>query len=428
MIRDLRNKVIYQVFPRQHSNTSDFKGVIEDLDRIKDLGADILYLLPIHPIGQKNKKGSIGCPYSIQDYRKVCSDLGTLEDFIELIEETHKRGMKLMIDVVYNHTSRDSVILNNHPEWMFKNELGEFKGKVGDWWDVTDLDYSNHDLWDELIDTLCYWAKLGVDGYRCDVASMVPLDFWKKAVDELHKINPDFIMFAESIHADFVKYIRDQGFDAHSDCELYQAFDLLYDYDIITKYDDYLSNHSCLNEWLKALYNQEMIYPKDYVKAHGLENHDRERAAKFIDDEVRLRNLNALMFFLKGTTFIYAGQEACDKKLPSLFEIDLVDWSTLGKFDMVNLIKKCAVLKKDKILKDGVYHIHLEDIEVAHITYKLNNELMECVFNLGSEEGYIEAKCADGEYINLFDGEVINVKDGKLQLCTAPIIIKEIKA
>lgn len=425
MNKNLRNQIIYQVFPRQHSNTSDFNGVIKDLDRIKDLGVDIVYLLPIHPIGQKNKKGSVGCPYSIQDYRKVCSDLGTLEDFKKLISETHKRGMKLIIDVVYNHTSRDSVILSTHPEWMYKNETGEFKGKVGDWWDVTDLDYTNKDLWIELIDTLCYWVKMGVDGYRCDVASMVPLEFWLEAKKELVKINPDIIMFAESVHADFIKFIRDSGFDAYSDCELYQAFDLLYDYDIITKYDDYLVNHSCLNEWLKALANQEKVYPKDYVKAHGLENHDRERAAKFITDEVRLRNLNALMFFLKGTTFIYAGCESCDPKMPSLFEVDLVDWSTLNKFGIVDLIKKCSVLKKDLILRDGIYDIHLENKEVAHITYKLNNELMECVFNLGNIDGYIESKHTDGEYINLFNDELIIIKDGKLPLCKDPVIIKK---
>ena len=426
MNKNLRNQIIYQVFPRQHSKTSDFNGVTKDLDRIKELGVDIVYLLPIHPIGQKNKKGSIGCPYSIQDYRKVCLDLGTLEDFKKLIDETHKREMKLMIDVVYNHTSRDSVILNTHPEWMYKNEQGEFKGKVGDWWDVTDLDYTNLDLWDDLIDTLCYWAKLGVDGYRCDVASMVPLKFWIKAKEELLKINPNFIMFAESIHADFIKFIRDSGFEAYSDCEMYQAFDLLYDYDIITTYDEYLKDHSCLNDWLKALYRQEMIYPMDYAKAHGLENHDRERAAKFVKDEIRLRNLNALMFFLKGTTFIYAGQEACEEKLESLFEIDLTDWSTLGKYDMVNLIKKCASLKKDRILKDGAYNIHFEEEEIAHITYKLGNELLECVFNLGNIKGTIDSKQQDGKYINLFNGDVIEVTNGKLPLYKEPIIIKNV--
>ena len=170
-----------------------------------------------------------------------------------------------------------------------------------------------------------------------------------------------------------------------------------------------------------------MIYPKDYVKAHGLENHDRERAAKFIKDEVKLRNMNALTFFLKGITFLYAGQEACEEKLESLFEIDLTDWSTLGKFDMVNLIKKCAVLKKDEILSKGIYNIHFEELEVAHITYEYKNELLECVFNLGNEKGFINSKLEDGTYINLFNDKEVLVNNGQLELEKDPMIIKRIK-
>ena len=132
------------------------------------------------------------------------------------------------------------------------------------------------------------------------------------------------------------------------------------------------------------------------------------------------------MFFLKGTTFIYAGQEACEEKLESLFEIDLTDWSTLGKYDMVNLIKKCASLKKDRILKDGVYNIHFEEKEIAHITYKLGNELLECVFNLGDIKGTIDSKQQDGKYINLFNDDIIEVTNGKLPLSKEPIIIKNV--
>ena len=214
------------------------------------------------------------------------------------------------------------------------------------------------------------------------------------------------------------------GFEAYSDSELFQAFDCLYDYDIWDEYYNYLTTGKGLNTWLKALLRQEMIYPKDYVKAHGLENHDRERAAKFIKDEVRLRNMNALMFFLKGMTFIYAGQEACEEKLESLFEVDLTDWSTLGKFDMVNLIKKCSLLKKDNLLIEGIYNIHLEELEVAHITYESKNEVMECVFNLGSEKGFIESKLTDGTYLNLFNGEEILIENGKFKLVSDPVVLK----
>ena len=131
------------------------------------------------------------------------------------------------------------------------------------------------------------------------------------------------------------------------------------------------------------------------------------------------------MFFLKGTTFIYAGCESCDPKMPSLFEIDLVDWSTLNKYGIVDLIKKCSVLKKDLMLMDGVYDIHLEEKEIAHITYKYKEQLMECIFNLGDEIGSIDSKLLDGEYVNLFNNEKIIISDGKLPLYKDPVIIKK---
>ncbi len=420
---NLRNQIIYQVFVRQHSEKGNFEGVIDDLKRIKNLGTDILYLLPIHPIGQLNKKGTLGCPYSISDYRSINPDLGTLEDFVKLIDETHNLGMKLMIDVVYNHTSRDSLILKNHPEWMFKKN-GSFSGKVGDWWDVTDLDYNNEQLWDELIDTLLYWAKLGVDGIRCDVASLVPLNFWIRARKALKEINPEFIMLAESIDLHFVKEIRDSGYEASSDSELYQAFDIEYDYDIWAIYDKYLNDNTCLNDWLEALIRQEGTYPNNYIKTHCLENHDRRRISSILKDSVKLRNLNALIYFLKGTTFIYAGQEACEEKLESLFDIDKTDWSTLGKYNMDLLMQRCAEIKKDPIFKDGSYNIHLSDLEIVHITYKLDDKLMEIILNVGNVNGKIEVFSDDGIYNNIFNDEQIIIKNKLLVLSQEPIVIK----
>ncbi|MDE7263681.1 MAG: hypothetical protein K2N64_03350 [Anaeroplasmataceae bacterium] len=419
----LRNQVIYQVFPRQHSASADFKGLIADLDRIQDLGVDILYLLPIHPIGEKNKKGSIGCPYSIQDYRKIHPDLGTLKEFMELIEEVHNRKMKLMIDVVFNHTSKDSHILTTHPEWMYQKN-GKFSGKVGEWWDVTDLDFSNLDLRKELIRTLKYWAKLGVDGYRCDVASLIPLDFWIDARKELKKINPNFILLAESIDVEFVKHIRDLGFEAVSDGELYEAFDMEYDYDIWKYYEHYLVNQEGLHDWIVALKRQEGIYPKNYIKIHCLENHDRKRAAMFIKDGVRLRNLNALIYFLKGTTFIYAGQEACDDKLESLFELDPIDWSTLGKYNMTDLMKRCYQIKKDPIFIEGVYTLYEEEVEAVHITYKTSNRIVECIFNVGNVNGSIPSVLSEGIYNNMINDEKVEVKEGKIIVGADPIIVE----
>ena len=421
---DLRNQVIYQVFPRQYSKENNFKGVTKDLQRIKDLGTDIVYLLPIHPIGVKNKKGDLGCPYSIQDYRKICQDLGTFSDFEELINKTHELGMKLMIDVVYNHTSRDSRLLNEHPEYFYKNKQGEFANRVGEWWDVTDLDYSNKELWDELIDTLCFWAKLGVDGFRCDVATLVPLEFWKEARKALLEVNPNFILLAESVEPGFIKYIRECGFEAASDCELYEAFDILYDYDIYSYYLDYLKNRKNLNVWLNELNRQQTTYPKNYIKSHCLENHDQVRSAAFVKDEVRLRNLDALIYFLRGTTFIYNGQEALDEVQQSLFDIDLVNWDNLGKYDISSLMRRCSEIKKDPLFKESNYDIILEELEVAHLKYENDEEVMEIVLNVGNVEGSVKVSLPDGIYHNLFDNKGIEVKDSLVEVNKNPLVIK----
>ncbi|MCK5732087.1 MAG: alpha-amylase, partial [Tenericutes bacterium] len=138
----LRNLVIYQIYVRNFSEAGTFQAVIDDLDRIKELGIDVVYLLPIHPIGEVGRKGKLGCPYSIKDYRKIRPELGAFSDFQRLIDEVHNHKMKIMMDVVFNHTSKDSVLLESHPEYFYQNKDGEITSKVEDWSDVADLDYS----------------------------------------------------------------------------------------------------------------------------------------------------------------------------------------------------------------------------------------------------------------------------------------------
>lgn len=133
------NEIIYQIFVRNYSKQGNFQAVQQDLDRLKDLGVDIIYLMPIHEIDIKNRKGTWGSPYAIKDYYSISKDLGTKEDFISLINATHKMEMKIIMDMVFNHTSPDSVILENHPEYYFyrNSKLGN---RVGDWSDIIDLE------------------------------------------------------------------------------------------------------------------------------------------------------------------------------------------------------------------------------------------------------------------------------------------------
>ena len=174
----LQNQVIYSIYVRNHTSEGTFRAVIPDLDRIRALGTDIIWLMPIHPIGVEGKKGTLGCPYANRDYRAVNPAYGTMEDFEALVREIHAHGMKCMIDVVYNHTSPDSVLYREHPEYFYRRPDGKPGNKLGDWADVIDLDYSNRGLWQYLTDTLVMWAGL-VDGFRCDVASFVPVEFWR---------------------------------------------------------------------------------------------------------------------------------------------------------------------------------------------------------------------------------------------------------
>lgn len=414
---NLKNMSVYQVFTRQHSKTQDFKGIIKDLDRIKDLGFDIVYLLPFHPIGEVARKGSVGSPYSIVNYYEIDPLHGTLDDFILLSEEIRKRNMKLMIDIVFNHTSRDSFLLKNKPEWFYKNEKGEFANRIGDWSDITDFDFTNQDLWDYLIDVLKYWAK-HVDGFRCDVAPLVPLKFWEVARSSVNSVNPDLIWLTESVEPGFIKYIRSIGFEAFSDSEMYQVYDVTYDYDIFKYMDEYLRGEGLLSRWLEEIIRQDTTYPGNYVKLRSFENHDQDRIAYKARDDYQTTQLQAMQFFIKGMPMVYAGGEHLVKERPTLFEHDLVPWNESNSIEP--LIKRLNEIKKDELFSLG--NFELENKEKAIFSYWLKDDYLLGVFNLENDDE-LKVPLKDGKYINLITNKEVAVKNGKV-LITDPIIIK----
>lgn len=414
----LKNKVVYQIFTRQHSKTSDFKGIIEDLDRIKLLGVDIVYLLPFHPIGEKDRKGSIGSPYAIYDYYAIDPLHGTLEDFKALVKEIHQRDMKIMIDIVFNHTSRDSILTQKHPEWFYKKPDGSFANRVGDWSDITDFDFLSHRaIWDYLIDVLKYWAQF-VDGFRCDVAPLLPLDFWKEARVKVEQVNPNMIWLTESVHLGFIKYIRDMGYDAFSDSQMYEVFDIAYDYDVFDFMDDYLNGKDTLKRYLFELWRQEATYPKNFVKLRSFENHDQDRIAHKVSNKAKLIQMTALQFFLKGMPMIYAGQEHQVTKRPDLFEMDLVPWNKDESIE--DLITKLSSIKKLDIMSKGTYHFVNTD-SIAHLEYHLGNEKLIGIFNLENLSS-IKVDLTDGKYLNILTNKLHEVKNGSLPLRNEPII------
>lgn len=419
---NIRSYTFYQVFPRQFSKTQDFKGVEKDLNRIQKMGIDVIYLLPFHPIGIKARKGTKGSPYSIMDYYEIDPAIGTLDDLKSLVKEAHKRNMKVMMDIVFNHTSRDSVLVKDHPDWFYKNASGAFANRVGDWSDITDLNFSLRPVWDYLIDVLIYWAKI-VDGFRCDVAPLLPIDFWVEAREKVDQIRPDLIWLTESVHPGFVKYIRDMGYDCSSDGQMYEAFDICYDYDIFDYMVDYLKDPKKLKRWLEEIFRQEVIYPKNYIKLRSFENHDQPRLRSVVRDHAHFMQMLALNFFIKGPAMIYAGMEHEISSYPNLFEDDLVPWNP--KQSIESTIEKLAKLKKQPLFIDGNYHMHSHE-KVAMMSYTYQHQFLIGIFNLEGDTE-VHVPLIDGLYTNFMDESIVEVKNGMIPLFDQPIIIHTTK-
>jgi glycosidase len=419
----LRELFIYQVYTRVHTEEGTFKAFNEDLDRIKDLGVDVVYFLPIHPIGVYRKKGSLGCPYSIQDYNQINPEYGTMEDFTNTVEEIHNRGMKVMIDVVYNHTSHDSVLLKEHPEFFMRDEQGNLTSKEPDWSDIQDFDFSvGQPLYDELTDSLILWLNKGVDGFRFDVGSFLPIEFLEYAYKRMLEVNPEVILLSESVHGHYLRHMRNRGFNILSESEVYQVFDMAYDYDIHDFFEGYLLGHNSLNRYLEAYLQQEEIYPANYVKMRNLENHDFGRFAEYVKgDEDKIDNWTAFNFFAKGSAMVYAGQEFSDRHKPSLFDKECINRN--GR-DISPLIKTLSTIMKDPLLMDGVMDVHLQDKDVIVVSYSNNENTLVGLFNVGKETGNIQVEVPSGDYQNLLSSDLVTVQNNTTTLSNKPQIFR----
>lgn len=419
----LRNQVLYSVYVRNYSQAGTFQAVEQDLDRIQSLGVDIIWFLPIYPIGVAQRKGTLGSPYAISNYREVNPELGTKDDFVHLVDAIHARGMKCILDIVYNHTSPDSWLAAHHPKYFYRTPEGTMGNRVGDWSDIVDLDYANRELWAYQIDTLKMWAQI-VDGFRCDVAPLVPLDFWLQARREVAKVRPGCIWLSESVEPEFTVTMRANGMESLSDGELYQAYDMTYDYDAYPFFRGYLSGKSSLEQYVAYLNMQEYLYPGNYVKLRFLENHDQDRAASVIRTEDALINWTAFSYFQKGTTMVYAGQENRNTNRPSLFEKDVICLD--GKQDISDLLVRLGRVKKLPLMADSSYHltadVPLGAIVGEHRGVHTDDRLVG-VFSLEGKQGAVKVGLQDGVYQNLVTGADVEVKDGKIVLAACPVII-----
>jgi glycosidase len=414
------NLVIYEIYVRNHGADGNFRDVEKDLPRLHTLGVDVLWFMPIHPIGLLNKKGSLGCPYSIRDYREVNPEYGTRQDFTRLVSLAHERGMKVMMDVVYNHTSHDSVLAKEHPEYFHQDNDGYPTTTVPEWSDVIDLKHPNAALSTYLIETLQGWVELGVDGFRCDVASLVPQKFWLQARVRLAKINPGLIWLAESVHASFVGTRRKRGQIGLSDSELYDAFDMTYDYDIWPIWQLAVQGKLPVRRYVEMLRYQDCIYPANYVKLRCVENHDQARIMRLAPTRAQGVAWTAFEAFNKGPFLIYAGQESGTKHTPSLFDIDKVDW---GDYSLQPLLCRLARLKKDPAQVQGKFVVIQADPAIQ-AAWEYSSKSLYGIFNTSGKSGYIMVSLPDGTYRDILNDGQITVRGGKALLPETAAIVR----
>jgi hypothetical protein len=416
----LRNLVFYEIFVRNHGANGTFNDVERDLHRLQKLGVDVLWLMPIHPIGEVKRKGSLGSPYSIRDYGEINPEYGTKADFSSLVESTHEMGMKIMMDVVFNHTAHDSVLAREHPEYFHRDAGGNLVSTVAEWSDVVDFEHPNLELASTLVEVLKDWVRMGVDGFRCDVASLLPIDFWLQARAELSKLNPELIWLAESVHASFVWARRSSGLTCLSDGELYQAFDITYDYDIWPIWQLAVQGKVPVRRYIEMLRYQDSTYPQNYIKLRCVENHDQARIMRLASSRSQGMAWTAFQAFNKGAFLIYAGQESATKRTPSLFESDKVEWSDLS---LQPFLTRLVKLKKDPAQVEGKLTVLQADPAIQAV-WEYAGKNLYGIFNTSGKTGYIMVNLPDGTYRDILNDGQVSVKGGKILLPESAAIVR----
>jgi len=320
---------IYEVNIRQYSPEGTFNAFTEHIPRLKEMGVEILWLMPVHPIGDENRKGSLGSYYAVADYKGVNPEFGTKEDFRALVETAHEYDMKVLLDWVANHTAWNAVWTETNPEFYETDENGNFVPPVEDWEDVIQLDVDNPQMQEQMIQAMEYWVdEYGVDGYRADVAYMVPTDFWIRARERLDDIKPVF-MLAEA-----------------EDPELHKAFDMTYAWDYAETIRNVAASEADLSAIDEALNENFDQFNRSDYRMFFTTNHD-ENSWKGSDTElygVNFENFAVLSATVWGMPLVYSGQESRLDQQLAFFEKDLIEW---GDYPLEDFYRMLLTLKSE---------------------------------------------------------------------------------
>ena len=391
-----KNAVIYEVNVRQFTPEGTFAAFEKHLPRLSKMGVDILWLMPIHPIGVEKRKEGLGSYYSVKDYKAVNPEYGNMNDFKNLVKKAHELGMYVILDWVANHTAWDNKMIKDHPEWYTKDSLGNFVSPF-DWTDVVDLNYKNEAMQNYMIDALKFWIKQAdIDGYRCDVAEMVPTKFWEKARVELDKIKPVF-MLAEAEKTEHHKI----------------AFDMSYGWEFHHIMNEIAKGNKNANDAAEYFIKNDSIFPEEAYRMYFTSNHDENswNGTEYERMGDAAKTFAVLTYIIPGIPLIYSGQETALNKRLAFFEKDTIIW---GEIELAKFYKKLAqIKKKNKALWNGtsggkLVRINSSDNEniFAFLREKEENKIF-AIFNFSAENKNITFRGDKfiGEYLNAFSGE-----------------------
>ncbi|HOB24853.1 MAG TPA: alpha-amylase family glycosyl hydrolase [Kaistella sp.] len=399
-----KNATIYEVNLRQYTNEGTFRSFESHLQRLKKMGVDIIWLMPIHPIGEKNRKGGLGSYYSVKDFRGINPEFGTMQDFKNLVNKIHSMGMYVIIDWVGNHSAWDNPLATTHPHWYTKTRSGNFQPTPWyDWDDVIDFDYDNPDFRKYMTESLKFWVKeANIDGYRADVAGFIPVDFWENARAELDQIKPVF-MLAEWESRDLYK----------------KSFDMTYSWTLFDKLKDATTQNKGIAGLVEYLSHDVNSVPKNAYRMVFTDNHDMNSwngtPQKNFGDGLK----TSIVFtgVVNGMQLCYSGQEAGLNRSLKFFDKDPIEWK-----DHENevLFSKLFHLKhENQALWNGKYGgemirvVNDHQDRVVSFYREKNQDAVLPIFNFSDKtvEVNLDTQYFQGKYRELFTDKNFDIKE-----------------
>ena len=408
-----KDKTIYEVNLRQFSEEGTFNKFSEDLERIKDMGMDILWFMPIHPISVERRKEGLGSYYSVADYRGVNPEHGTLEDFKNLVNKAHEMEMYVILDWVPNHTGWDHPWITEHPEYYTKNAAGEITDPINPetneswgWTDVADLDYDNPEMRAAMIEDMRFWlTECGVDGFRMDVAHGVPQDFWKTCNASLRVTNPGIFLLAE---AEIPRLVNSGGFETTYAWNYKSISDAIgTDTVSAAKIDEYLKN------------DRDSFQQGYHI--YFTSNHDENTWHGTVFDRLgdNHKPLAVLAATLDGMPLVYSGQEEPIKKRLKFFEKDVIEWENYAYHDFYKTLM--TLKKRNRALWNGKYGGEPIKIQTGNDkkTYAFirerNGDKVFVILNLSADSQSITLLGQNyaGTYTDVFSKQKRTIKEGE---------------